>query len=271
LWDNPVRAVEHQLRAHVLAAAYRDAADRAGPILARDVEGLRMAAPGPAADLTVLGHSYGGSIVGSAEAHGLVADRVVHIASAGAYVSDVHDYAAGECGTRRFSMTTADDPVQLAQGAGFGSLDQVGHSLRTMSGVLPGPLKALTGPLTGVAVATSTNPLQAGHGLDPDLIPAVTRLDTGVRPDGVTLVSGHGGMFEPGSSAWRNLVAVMHGDPVQVLEPERWHSALVPAGAGPQGVSLPHYVVTHSPYDAPGYAPPVQPSTGRVCADHGSW
>jgi hypothetical protein len=30
-------------------------------------------------------------------------------------------------------------------------------------------------------------------------------------------------------------------------------------------------VVTHSPYDAPGYAPPVQPSTGRVCADHGSW
>jgi hypothetical protein len=130
LWDNPVRAVEHQLRAHVVAAVYRDAADRAGPILARDVEGLRMTAPGPAADLTVLGHSYGGSIVGSAEAHGLVADRVVHIASAGAYVSDVHAYTAGECGTRRFSMTTPDDPVQLAQGADLAQSTRSGTRCR---------------------------------------------------------------------------------------------------------------------------------------------
>ena len=137
-WDRPVHAVEDQLREHVLAAAYRDAADRGGPLLARDVEGLRMALPGPAADLTVLGHSYGGSIVGSAEAHGMVVDRVVHISSAGGYVSDVRDYAAGECGTRRFSMTDPDDPIQLVQGAGFGSVEQVRHSLATVDGVLPG-------------------------------------------------------------------------------------------------------------------------------------
>jgi Alpha/beta hydrolase len=279
LWDRPVHAAEYQVREHVLAAAYRDAADRAGPLLARDVAGLRMALPGPGADLTVLGHSYGGSIVGSAEAHGMVVDRVVHISSAGGYVSDVRDYAAGECGTRRFSMTDPDDPIQLAQGAGLGSLGQVEHSLATVSGVLPRPLEPLAVPLTaGLAVAAG-DPSQVGHGLDPDLIPSVTRLDTGVRADGHTLVSGHGGMFDPGSTAWRNLLAVMHGDPVRVMEPERWRTELVPAqvhvAVGSSGIAAgaaaPHYVVTRSPYDVAGYQPPAQPSTGRVCADGPSW
>ena len=100
-----------------------------------------------AADLTVLGHSYGGSIVGSAEAHGMVVDRVVHISSAGGYVSDVHDYAAGECGTHRFSMTDPDDPIQLVQGAGFSSAGQVEKSLGTVAGVLPAPLRPLDGPV----------------------------------------------------------------------------------------------------------------------------
>jgi hypothetical protein len=266
LWDKPIEAAQHQLRAHVLAAAFRDAADRAGALLTHDVEGLRMAAPEAGSDLTVLGHSYGGSIVGSAEAHGLVADRVVHIASAGAYVSDVRDYAAGECGTRRFSMTAPDDPIQLAQGAGFGSPGQVAQAARSVAGVLPTPLLPVTVPVLGAAAVASGNPLQVGHGLDPDLVPAVTRLDTGLRPDGRSLVSGHGGMFEPGSDAWSNLLAVIRGEPVRVLEPDRWQVRLVPASA-----SLPHYVVTRSPYDAVGYAPPVQPSDRPVCADRGSW
>ncbi len=279
LWDSPVRATEEQIRAHVLSAAYRDAADRAGPALAHDVQGLQMALPAPAADLTVLGHSYGGSIVGSAEAHGMVVDRVVHISSAGGYVSDVQQYAAGECGTRRFSMTDPDDPIQLVQGAGFSSTGQIETSLGTVAGVLPAPLRPLTGPVAAGLAVVSGDPRQVGHGLDPDLIPSVTRLDTGVLADGRSLVSGHGGMFEPGSTAWRNLLAVMHGDPVQVLEPARWQVALVPGeahvAAGPGGVSAsvadPHYVVRHSPYDQPGYRPPVEPSTGRACTDGPSW
>jgi hypothetical protein len=100
-----------------------------------------------------------------------------------------------------------------------------------------------------------------------------------VMPDGHTLVSGHGGMFTVGSGAWRNLLAVMHGDPVAVLEPARWHAELLPGdvrvsvgSAGPHAAFItPHYVVTRSPYDAPGYQPPVQPSTGRVCVDPPSW
>jgi hypothetical protein len=164
-------------------------------------------------------------------------------------------------------MTAPDDPIQLAQGVGLGSWEEVEHSLRTVVGVLPIPLKPFAPAVTlGVAVV-SGNPAQVGHGLDPDLVPGVTRLDTGVRPDGRSLVSGHGGMFEPGSTAWRNLLAVMRGDPVQVLEPGRWQSRLVPAAAG----SLPHYVVTRSPYDVPGYQPPVESSTVPLCVPPASW
>jgi hypothetical protein len=209
----------------------------------------------------------------------MVVDRVVHIASAGGYASDVRSYAAGECGTRRFSMTDPDDPIQLVQGAGFGSVGQVGHSLLTVQGVLPLPLKPLTVPLASTAAVVSGAPSHVGHGLDPDLIPGVTRLDTGVLADGHTLVSGHGGMFAVGSGAWRNLLAVMHGDPVRVLEPARWHSDLVPsevhARQTPHGLSVTatpaHYVVTRSPYAAGGYQPPVQSSVERICSQPSSW
>jgi Alpha/beta hydrolase len=261
LGDDPIQVVHHQLRAHDLAAGYRDAADGAGVALAHDVEGLRLAAPGPASDLTVLGHSYGGSVVGSAEAHGLVVDRVVQIASAGAYVEHVSSYAAGECGTRRFSMTAPDDPIQLAQGAGFRSAHEIEQSLQSVAGTLPLLLKPFAPAITLGAAVVSWDPPQVGHGLDPDLIPGVTRLDTGVRPDGHSLVSGHGGMFEPGSTAWHNLLGVMRGGPVQVMEPGRWRSQLVPLSVH----SLPHYEVTKSPYSSPGYRPPVASSTAPAC------
>jgi hypothetical protein len=238
------------LREHVLAAGYRDSADVAGPVLAQDVEGLRLAV-GPH-DVTVLGHSYGGSIVGSAEAHGMVADRVVHVASAGAYVHDVRDYTAGPGATTRFSMTAYDDPIRLAQGHGAAD---AGGVLRE---VLPTPLDPLSlpgGPLLRLA---SGDPGQLGHGLDPDLLPGVVRLDTGRFDDGA-LVRGHSQMFTPGSTAWRNLLATMDDGPVQVLDPARWASHLEPLGADAHGVRWPRYVVDQSPWTDPGYDPPPVP------------
>ena len=47
------------------------------------------------------------------------------------------------------------------------------------------------GMYTAGLLATSSDPFQVGHGRDPDVIPGVTRLDTGLRADGRTLVSGH--------------------------------------------------------------------------------
>jgi hypothetical protein len=173
-------------REHVVAAGLRDAADAAGPVLARDVAGLRAAAPGPTSDLTVLGHSYGGSIVGSAELHGLVADRVVHIASAGAYVDDVAQYPPTARRTLRFAMTAYDDPIRLSQGH---DLHDAGPRLRQL---LPPVLDPLTVGLPEVAGAALGPTSQVGHGLDPDLLPGVVRLDTGVHDDG-SLVRGHSG------------------------------------------------------------------------------
>jgi hypothetical protein len=246
-------------REHVLAAGLRDAADTAGPALARDVAGLRAAAPGPASDLTVLGHSYGGSIVGAAELHGMTTDRVVHIASAGAYVDDVGDYPASAARTQRFSMTAYDDPIRLSQGH---DMTDAGPRLRQL---LPPVLDPLTlGPPQLAAEAFGPAP-QVGHGLDPDLLPGVVRLDTGVHDDG-SLVSGHSGMFTEHSTAWRNLLAVMTRGRVEVLEPQRWASHLEPLRLATVRVApghpavpahAPRYVVDRSPYSDPHYSPPV--------------
>ncbi len=270
VWRDPggvPREVRAWPREHVLAAGLRDAADVAGPALAKDVAGLRAAVPGPASDLTVLGHSYGGSIVGSAELYGMVADRVVHVASAGAYVDDVSRYAAPAGSTQRFSMTAFDDPIRLSQGH---DLDDAGPRLRQL---LPTVLHPLTVGLPDAAGAVWGPAQQVGHGLDPDLMPGVVRLDTGVHADG-SLVRGHSGMFTPGSTAWRNLLAVMTRGTVDVLEPERWRSHLEPLqpptvrqAPGHPSVPghLPRYVVDRSPYGDPHYRPPtLDLGTGEV-------
>jgi hypothetical protein len=246
-------------RAHVLAAGLRDAADVAGPVLARDVAGLHVALPGPTSDLTVLGHSYGGSMVGAAEVHGLVADRVVHVASAGAYVDDIGQYPASAGSTLRFSMTAYDDPIRLSQGHG---MDDAGRRLRQL---LPTALDPFSRGVPEVAADLLGPARQVGHGLDPDLLPGVVRLDTGVHDDG-TLVRGHSGMFAPHSTAWRNLLAVMTQGRVEVLEPERWSSHLealqIPTVRQQPGHPTvpghpPRYVVDRSPYGDPYYRPPV--------------
>ena len=253
-------AVQRYVREGVLAAAYRESADVAGPVLAADVAGLRVALPAPAADLTVLGHSYGGSIVGSAEAHGMVVDRVVHVASAGGYVGDVRDYA--DPATARFSMTAYDDPIRLSQGH-----DAADASARARA-MLPAPLDPL-GPVVAAAVVLVLPAAGSmGHGLDPDLLPGVVRLDTGVHPGG-GLVRGHSDMFAPDSTAWRNLLAVMTRGRVEVLQPQLWSSHLDPLGAaltlpgggvagGTTVVPLPpRYVVDASPWSDPAYRPPT--------------
>jgi hypothetical protein len=234
----------------VLAAGSRHAADVAGPALARDVAGLRVALPVPARDLTVLGHSYGGSIVGSAQAHGLSPDRLVHLASAGAYLRHV-SAGAVPGGPTVLSMTAPDDPIQLSQGFG---LRDAASRWRAMSPRWVDPAS----PVVGGAARLVPDGSAIGHGVDPDRLPGVVRLDTGRFDDSCRLVRGHSGMFEPGSTAWRNLLASMDGGTVEVLEPDRWRTHLEPAGlrVGRSGLVLPHYVVDRSPWSDPAYRPP---------------
>ena len=85
----------HQLRAHVLAAAYRDAADVAGGAFARDVEGLRMAAAGPARTSPSSATAMAARSWDRRRRTACGCERVVQIASAGAYVEDAAPTRAG--------------------------------------------------------------------------------------------------------------------------------------------------------------------------------
>ena len=191
----------------------------------------------------------------------MVVDRVVHVASAGGYVRDVGEYAAPSA--QRFAMTAYDDPIRLAQGH---DAADAGVRVRAM---LPAALDPLAPAAAAAALAAVPAPGALGHGLDPDLLPGVVRLDTGVAADG-RLVRGHSGMFEPGSTAWRNLLAVMTRGRVEVLQPGLWSSHLDPLGVdarpladGPGDwdpavrVHPPRYVVDRTPYADPGYRAPT--------------
>lgn len=103
----------------------------------------------PDARVTVAGHSYGGATVGRSELHGLEADRVLHIASAGAghEVDGPGDLPTSQRGVHRYSLTAPGDPIEVAQGTVHGadpdtfegttrlhSGDKVDGSLNTGSG-----------------------------------------------------------------------------------------------------------------------------------------
>jgi pimeloyl-ACP methyl ester carboxylesterase len=126
--------------------------------------------------VTYVGHSYGGSILGTAEALGLTADRTLYLAAAGAGVGvdDPGDWHNRNPHVLRFSMTAPGDVIELVQG-------------------LPG------GP----------------HGADPDEMPGVIRLATGHYDDG-RLMAGpraHTDVIDcAASDSWRTILAVITGD-----------------------------------------------------------
>ena len=125
--------------------------------------------------VTVIGHSYGGSIVGTAETQGLTSDRTLLLAAAGAGVGvdDPGDWHNRNAEVVRFSMTAPGDFIELVQG-------------------FPG------GP----------------HGADPDEMPTVVRLNTGNYDDGRPVAGwpAHSGMLNRPSDAWRAILAVIAGD-----------------------------------------------------------
>lgn len=125
--------------------------------------------------VTVIGHSYGGSIVGTAESLGLTADRTLYVAAAGAGVGvdEPSDWHNRNPDVLRFSMTPPGDLIEAVQG-------------------IPG------GP----------------HGADPDDMPGVTRLPTGDYDEGGRVAGprSHSDVLNRPSDAWRNILAVITGD-----------------------------------------------------------
>ncbi|HSA40928.1 MAG TPA: alpha/beta hydrolase, partial [Mycobacterium sp.] len=135
-----------------------------------------VAAATPGTPVTYLGHSYGGSILGTAERDGLTADRTVYVAAAGAGVG-VHgpgDWHNRNPDVRRFSMTAPLDWIEAVQGIPFGP-----------------------------------------HGADPDTMAGVIPLGTGRRANGSPMMGpgAHSGVVNDPSDAWNNLLAVLLAGP----------------------------------------------------------
>jgi hypothetical protein len=161
------------------AAAGGSLAEGAAPRLRDFLAGLAIP---PTTRSTVLGYSYGGAVVGAAEREGLVADRVLHVesAGAGAGVTGLDDYAGGV--GRHYTMTAPGDPIRLVRGIDVGGL---------------------------------------GHGRDPERMPGFLRLPTGCYgPDDpdhpgqpIEGLSAHWDVFSRGSTAWESMRSVMTGRP----------------------------------------------------------
>ena len=144
---------------------------------ARDAMAARAAkAPdGAPVPVTYIGHSYGGSILGTAEAMGLTADQTMYVAAAGAGVGveDPGDWHNRNPRVLRYSMTAPGDLIQAVQG-------------------IPG------GP----------------HGADPDEMAGVIHLATGHYDDGRVMAGwdAHSDILNSPSDSWRNILAVITGD-----------------------------------------------------------
>lgn len=167
---------------------------------------LGLAVPAKAS-LTVLGHSYGGTMVGAAERLGLPADRIVHVASPGAGpgVRGVADYATLDPLGRprdpqRYTLTAPGDPIRFVQ------------RFEAPWGLLP---VALAGPLRARLAGLSL-------GVDPERLAGIRVLSAGTwllprdgRPAGTPVAgpAAHAAVMEPGTQAFARLAEVVARPP----------------------------------------------------------
>ncbi|KAA0917947.1 alpha/beta hydrolase [Dietzia sp. ANT_WB102] len=156
----------------------------------------------PGAALTVVGHSYGGRIVGTAERLGLRADRVIYAESPdlGAGVTVPSDWRSPGP-VRRYSLTAPGDPVELLQ-VRFGLRRRWSHS---------------------------------------DLGDGTVRLDTGYFTDGSPVYGtrGHGGVFDRDCGAFRAMLTVMLGGPVALWREREIRARHTSVGRGEEGRIVP--------------------------------
>jgi hypothetical protein len=135
---------------------------------------------------TYVGHSAGGSLLGTAERQGLDSTNIVYVAPAGTghEVSSPGDTENPDA--HRYLIQTNDDPISAAQLLGGGA-----H---------------------GGSFWEGSNPVhQMG----------AVRLESGFMGDGQTVMGGHTDYFDPRSTSARNIEGVVYGTEVRpYLQPE---------------------------------------------------
>ncbi|MFD3745768.1 alpha/beta hydrolase [Nocardia sp. NPDC058633] len=203
------------------APSPRFAADMAPRLVdfGREID-REVAASAPGTPVSYVGHSYGGSIVGSAEQLGLRADRILHASSAGTGVFDT-GWNNANPNVQRFSMTAPGDLIGVVQ-----SYPEAGLTI-------PG------------AFTLPGNPHASDElGGDPDEVPGVTRLDTGFYSDTSTHhptevvfgTDGHGKYWDdPRSTAFQNIVGVIEGSTATAYVERGIETQYVDVGVGDNG------------------------------------
>lgn len=172
--------------------------------------------PPPGADVTVIGHSYGGALVGAAERVGLRVDKVVHLASAGAGpgVAGVEDYPSVDPlgrprRVRRWSLTAPGDPMVWARRA-----DLSGRVRRLAAG--RHRLARLFRP--GAAGVSAPGVAAFDLGVDPARLEGTTLLSAGRwerdaghhrAGDPVRGLSAHTAVTNPATAAFRAMTRVV--------------------------------------------------------------
>lgn len=179
-----------------------------------------VASSAPGTPVSYVGHSYGGSIVGSAEQLGLRADRILHASSAGTGVFDT-GWNNPNPNVQRYSMTAPGDLIGVVQSY---------------------PERGLTIP---GGIRLPGNPHASDElGGDPDEAPGVVRLDTGYYSDRssdhpgevVFGTDGHGQYWDdPGSTAFQNIVGVIEGSSATAYIERGIETSFVDIGLGDNG------------------------------------
>ncbi len=174
-YDRPMNLAE---------AAFPGRAETGGASLDQFLDGMHASHVGPSAIDTVVGHSYGSSVVGGAATGGndLAADNVIAVGSPGMLVDHAGELNLGE-GAQVYSMTARNDIISLATDATLGA-DPYGAAY--------GATRLWADP---------------GPSWDP----------TGIIGD----VKAHSSYWDPGKPGLANMGAIIAGrPPVQIVTPE---------------------------------------------------
>lgn len=177
--------------------------------------GDAVSAAAPGAEVSVGGHSYGGSVVGQAQSLGMKVDRVLYIESAGMGpgVGSIYDFPNAAT-TKYYQMTAPGDPIWTSQRSGIHGAD----------------------PNLDPGVRT----LETGF------------VDNDQRPGG-TVLSGqdsHSGVFRTTSTAWKSMYGFYTDTPMEAKAP--YDVALKQPSYQPQmidPVTDKPYAVDHSRQD----------------------
>lgn len=140
--------------------------------------------------ITLAGHSYGGAVVGVAETYELEADRVLHVASAGAGfgVWSPQDYSF-PC-RERYDLMAPGDPIGYVQN--IPDFTGLGHGIEVSR--MPGVKRLVTGSVPD----------------DPDARDEIDRTlgSMGITGKEIGGVHAHSEVFIPRSDAWQSMLSV---------------------------------------------------------------